>query len=341
MIDVPATAYRDFSRGEISVEELQGLEAFADGLSKIAGMPASPFPPPQGGAMGVAGNIGQGIQMGLGLAATTLVGTAAMAGAKAVHNKLTYRRDLNRLLAVRPDIKNEHSQKDIDLAFNSMRMLNPQFAKDPLTGSTLLQQILRNRDIHDPSAPPRMDLGVAKELFTAERRGRDPMQEAVVRSFQAGGEAALRDHLDRSRQRSQFTHQEYLDSERDRRQVQRDATTFARDSKFKKQMVEEDKQFRSEQSTIDRDHRQEQAHEDRLFRMNEGATQRNFQAGLQQGQFAAQQNLEQYKAQLAQGAERLKARLGQTGGGRATDPAELQQERQSLGLPVFTLPPTP
>ena len=115
-------------------------------------------------------------------------------GIRAVQNKLTYRRDLNRLLDVRPEISGEHNERDINLAFQSMRHLNPELSKDPLTGSTLLTQILRNRDIQDPSAPPRMDLGVARELFTAERRGKDEIVETATRAFDTGVRMGIEGH---------------------------------------------------------------------------------------------------------------------------------------------------
>lgn len=199
-MNVPAQAYQDYARGKLSKEDLTELEKMADALSKESGISMGTVVDAAGNA---AQHVGRGASFGLGLAGSGLAGLALTAGAQSVYDKLTYRRDLNRLLDVRPEIKENYSQRDIDLAYQSMRTLNPDFAKDPLTGSTLLDQILRNRDRLSPSSAPRMDLGVARELYTAERKGRDPMQDVVVRAFQTGGEFALRDHLESQKLRAQ------------------------------------------------------------------------------------------------------------------------------------------
>ena len=198
MIKVPSFAYK-FADSD----EVEGLEKFANALTeglspeeghtKVAlfGMdPNSPW----------VNTLQQGAAITAGALGVNLLGMAAGQGARAAHNRLTYRRDLNKVLDVHPDLK-DYSKKDIDLAYSSIRTMNPTFAKDPLVGGNLLGQVLRNRDIHDPSKAPRFELGVAKELLTAERKGKDQLQETIQGSFRTGYELAVNDAMGQARER--------------------------------------------------------------------------------------------------------------------------------------------
>jgi hypothetical protein len=337
MIDVPSAAYQEFSRGEISEDELHSLESFANDLSKTAAtqvnIPGLNVPPPTGGptpSLGreMGGLIGKGLMLGTAGLATSLLGSAAMSGAKAVHGKLTYRRDLNRLLDVRPEIKEEHSKRDIDLAFQSMRHLNPDLAKDPLTGSTLLQQILRNRDIHDPSAPPRMDLGVAKELYTAERRGRDPMQEMAARSFQAGSELAIRDNLEKARMREQMATRAQQEAERDTRRMTFDALRMGVDQDFRRQLQKDDQDFKQDLQKDQQIHQRSLAEDQQTWRADhaEGMAgrQEEFQKKQLRRQQTGQERIEELRASLMGITPQIRP--------DDVDLAELNRRRADMGL---------
>jgi hypothetical protein len=192
MINVPSQAYKVMAQGHISKQEMAGLEKFADALNKVSALPlrsALSFPT-------VPSAVGTTLMVAGALSAAELLSHAAANGMRAAQDKLTYRRDLNRVLDVSPEIKTDYPERDIHLAYQSMRTLNPTFAKDPLVGATLLQQILRNRDISDPSKPPRMDLGVARELISAQEKGQDQLARGLSGAFSAGITTAIKSETD-------------------------------------------------------------------------------------------------------------------------------------------------
>jgi len=177
---VPDEAYVAHSRGEISDEEFQGLQKFASLLGEPSKEAASPN----------MENIQQGLLHGASIAAGSagILGTGALVGkgVSSLHNRLTYRRDLNRVLDVHPDIGENYSPRDVNLAFSSLRSMNPDMANDPLIGGNLLSQILRNRDITDPSKAPRFPADVALSLYSAKRGYRDPTGDVVEQSLKSG-----------------------------------------------------------------------------------------------------------------------------------------------------------
>ena len=114
------------------------------------------------------------------------VALAAAGGEKVLStivDKATFNRDLKRLREVNPEI-NKHSEKDIRLVYQSLRMLSPQQAKDPLMGATLLHQTLLNRDQMD--APPRVDTMLAKTLAETSGKLQEKGKELRQNLFQAG-----------------------------------------------------------------------------------------------------------------------------------------------------------
>jgi len=176
-INVPASAYKAYANGEMSRGELDELEKFASVLEKSAAAPAA------------ASKIGPG-HIAAAMVLAPLAGEVAAGASKGIrgmYDKMTFDRDLNRILSVNPNIG---SAKDpnVRMAYSTMRNLNPKFSKDPLVGSSLLQTIMMNRqDISDPRSAPRIDQGVAKELQKAMGEGREDSFEKATRSAFQGG----------------------------------------------------------------------------------------------------------------------------------------------------------
>jgi hypothetical protein len=137
-------------------------------------------------------------------------------------------------LDVHPDLK-DYSKKDINLAYTSIRTMNPTFAKDPLVGGNLLGQVLRNRDIHDPSKAPRFELGVAKELLTAERKGKDQLQETIQGSFRTGYELAVNDALGQARERRMDLQRQTQDAAQMERDLAKETRMDMRDQRKRKE----------------------------------------------------------------------------------------------------------
>lgn len=185
MIDVPAEAYKSYAQGEISAEELVELEKMAATLSTTATNP-------------LYGEVARGLASGAaatgGGIAAALAGHSIAKAVAAARDRLSFRKDLNNILEVYPEIAEQHGDRDISLAYQSIRTLNPTFAKDPLVGGTLLGQILRNRDVHDPKKAPRFEPGVAKDLITAERKGRDSTGKDIASILGGGFETGLKEY---------------------------------------------------------------------------------------------------------------------------------------------------
>jgi hypothetical protein len=170
MIQVPAQAYQFKAAGLLSADEIQELEQMRDMLNKQA-------------------DVGSALLHGAGAA---VGGAAAVAaahyfarGVDAAENSLTFNHDLKKVLEVHPDIK-EHSDHDIRLAYQSIRVLNPVVAKDPLMGGTLLGQVLRNRDPMNPRSAPRFDVGSQKAISDVAKNHEPAMSAGLDRAFGEG-----------------------------------------------------------------------------------------------------------------------------------------------------------
>ena len=116
----------------------------------------------------------------IGMRAAPVAGIyALLKGGKKIMDPITKARDLNRVLEVYPQLAEQYPREEIDLAFNSLRHLNPHFSKDPLVGGTLLGQILRSRDIDNPSSL-RLEPGLASGLVRDRPREDDTFQRLMT-----------------------------------------------------------------------------------------------------------------------------------------------------------------
>lgn len=93
--------------------------------------------------------LGKGIEHSVPMIVAGLGVTSAAALGRGAMDKATKGRDLERILEVYPHLK-EYPRAEIELAYSSLRHMNPHMAKDPLAGGTLLGQMLRNRDPMNP-----------------------------------------------------------------------------------------------------------------------------------------------------------------------------------------------
>ena len=162
-VEVPAEAYAAFARGEISEEELQGLEKFASDLSKSA---AFKLDTPAALRLG-----------GLAVAAPTL----AYAGSKIPQaieggmNAMMFNRDLERVVEVNPQLGSA-DDPNLRMAFKTLRSVNPDYSKDPLIAGTVLDMVMTNRmDPDDPSSAPRFDPALLQSI---QGKGTPPAQAA-------------------------------------------------------------------------------------------------------------------------------------------------------------------
>ena len=201
---ISADVYQDQAKGILTEDDVSEVEQFS-AMLKSAGVPP-PIPTPieaappaafHGGEAQQQGNNAQtammtGLLQGVGAAGAGLIGHGATKGIRAAGEKLTRGRDLKKALDVYPHLNDQYSPEDVKLVWNSLRHLNPWLTKDPLTAGTLLGQTLRNRDVQNPSAAPRMDLGIAKELVRTEPARQDPMSQAVVGGLQTGVSEGVR-----------------------------------------------------------------------------------------------------------------------------------------------------
>ena len=163
-IEVPGEAYEAYGRGEISRDELEELEKFAEALNgKVAAAAkttAGLFSDP-GRAMKVLG--------GMALAAPTLayVGSKVPQGLQGAMSAATFDRDFNKVLKVNPQLGGA-DDPNLRMAYKTLRTLNPGYSKDPLVAGTILDNVMQNRmDPNDPSSPPRYEVSLANELARA------------------------------------------------------------------------------------------------------------------------------------------------------------------------------
>ena len=165
----------------LSAEDVRELEDFNASLygEKIAAPASSTF----GRVVRTAAE-GTAAQLTAGA-----MGLAAVAGGKALYDKATYNRDLKAITDVYPHLK-KNPERELRLAYTSLRSLNPQFAKDPLIGGTLLGQLLRQRDPLNPKSL-RFDPGMATDLVRNRKDTRGGFAEMVPEAFRAGSQSAL------------------------------------------------------------------------------------------------------------------------------------------------------
>jgi hypothetical protein len=170
-VEVPAEAYAAFARGEISEDDLQGLEKFASDLSKSAA--SSMFSPAGAAALG-----------GLAIAAPTLAyaGSKVPQAIQGTLGAMTFNRDLNRVVEVNPQLGSA-DDPNLRMAFKTLRSVNPEHSKDPLIAGTILDMVMTNRmDPDDPSSAPRFDPALIQSI---QNKGKSPMDMASEQGAKA------------------------------------------------------------------------------------------------------------------------------------------------------------
>jgi len=218
-------AYQKFGEGQISEEELRQLETL-DLMLKSASAASSAW------HSGLGKTLTQGLAMGAAGGTGAALGAGAAMGGKKLWDKATYNRDMKKILDVYPQLK-DYPKKDLNLAYSSLRHMNPHFSKDPLVGGTMLTQILKQRDPTNPESI-RFDGALAADLVKARPHSDDPMTRALADSFARGMSGAIEE---RGRQRA----------------------------------AKDDRAWRADQSKLDREHRTKQSRIDRMSRKREGA----------------------------------------------------------------------
>ena len=168
-VEVPAEAYAAFARGEITEEELHGLEKFASDLSKTA--------------MGM-GSIKPMHLAGLAAALPTLsyAGAAVPKAVQETMGAMTFNRDLKRVVEVNPQLGSPEDP-NLRMAFKTLRSVNPEYSKDPLIAGTVLDMVMTNRmDPDDPSSAPRFDPALLQSI---QNRGKTPADLAAEQGAKA------------------------------------------------------------------------------------------------------------------------------------------------------------
>lgn len=182
---VPLEVYDRLSRGDMSEEQVSGLEEF-DSMLKSAGIRtgwdvAREWAPAAVSLAAIPISAATGLATGIG---GHIIGDLTSTAYEDVKNRVTYPRDLARIQEVYPNIAKDYPEKDVNLAYGAIRALNPTYAKEPLVGGSLLKQILMERDPMDPKAPPRLGLQQASVLSGAYRPSPNELQRTVSKSLQ-------------------------------------------------------------------------------------------------------------------------------------------------------------
>ncbi len=227
-----------------------------------------------------------------GLIASAATGTAGLgihglvSGARAVNEKFSHKRDLEKILETFPRLR-DYPQNEIDLAYNSIRHMNPHIAKDPLAGGSLLAQVLRQRDSLDPKTL-RMDQDLAGNLLRLRPEERHVGEEILREGVQAGMTMG------------------FQEAAKVREQARTEAfqTQKARaDEAFKRQMFGDEKALKEQMQEREFGHQRGESDKDRVFR----ASQQNEQAAARQKEFGAKFR-QDYLNRKAQGKENAQER---------------------------------
>lgn len=189
-----------YEDSQLGREELSSLAQFSAGLEapdSFEKSAASPGSRAAALAREYGPVLAQGLIQGGTLAATGMAAAGAVQGGKKLYSKATQRRDLKRLLSVHPEIAERYDDKEIALAFNSVRHFNEHLTKEPLAAGALVKQILRDRDPHNPSAAPRLDLNTVSALYRDRPRDDRNLERMAAEGVSRGLEGSLRSHGDR------------------------------------------------------------------------------------------------------------------------------------------------
>lgn len=138
-------------------------------------------------AMGAAVGTGAALAMNAGV-------LGIIQGARSGYERLSRKRDLKSILEVYPDL-NSYDDSEIQLAYRSLRHLNPHFASDPLVGGTLLKQILRSRDPSNPKSI-RFEPGIAVDLTKSRPRENYMLEQMATDAVSTGVRDGMRQYSD-------------------------------------------------------------------------------------------------------------------------------------------------
>lgn len=159
-VQVPAEAYAAYARGEITRKDLDDLEKYASGLNKSAAVTVKPT------ELGGAGTLAA---LALAAPALTYLGASVPKAMDSAIDAVTFERDLKRVLEVNPQIGSPRDE-NVRRAYRTIRMMNPDYAKDPLVAGTLLDMVLSNRmDPDNPKSAPRFDPALLQSIQSRNR----------------------------------------------------------------------------------------------------------------------------------------------------------------------------
>ena len=155
------------------------------------------------------------------LAAAGLGVRAVSSGARALNERFSKKKDLEKILETFPRLK-EYSPAEIELAYNSIRHMNPHIAADPLAGGSLLGQVLRQRDSLDPKTM-RMDVDLAGNLLRlrpedqhiGEEIVRDAVSTGMAMGFQEAAKTRDRTQAEQFQRGENYTKRVFDASQRD------------------------------------------------------------------------------------------------------------------------------
>ena len=167
-IQVPATAYLAYARGEITSEELLSLEKTAEALNKSASMSGA-----QIAALG-----------GLARAAPTLAyaGAQVPQAIESTFGAMNFNRDLRRVVEVNPQLGSP-DDPNLRMAFKTLRSTNPEYSKDPLIAGTILDMVMTNRmNPDDPTSAPRYDPALLQSIQQKNKTPKDYAAEAASKA---------------------------------------------------------------------------------------------------------------------------------------------------------------
>jgi hypothetical protein len=160
-VQVPAAAYAAYARGEITKEELQDLEKYASHLNKQGSVSIDPTR--LSDAATLAG-------LALAAPALTYLGAGVPKTIDSALDRLTFERDLRKVLAVHPQLGSIRDE-NLRRAYKTLRTMNAEYARDPLIAGTLLDMVMTNRmNPDDPKSPPRFDPALLQSI-QEKRRG--------------------------------------------------------------------------------------------------------------------------------------------------------------------------
>lgn len=208
---VPLDAYKGIYTGEVTESDIKDLQTLSVALEKDASF-----------FEGLKGAIPDKRTMGM-MAGSALLAPVLAAGGRGVakgvsniHDKLTFNRDLQNIAELNPNLDPE--DKYTQMAYKSMRTLNPIYAKDPLIANTLLTNIMREKDKH---GVPMMMPQRTKDMVDSYSRMRTPdyFAEDMGRSFGALPGQMLESRLEQDKYDRQIAdrRQDYKTQRDDRR----------------------------------------------------------------------------------------------------------------------------